>query len=99
MRSALDWAQVGAMAADEDSQREIARRLGINRRAVRRLLEADEPPRYERASQGLKLDPFEPVIRRVLQDWPEIKAPRMTQLLRGPPGSMRSSSPDRPETP
>jgi hypothetical protein len=52
---------------------------------VRRLLEADEPPRYERASQGSKLDPFEPVIRRVHQDWPEIKAPRMTQLLRGPP--------------
>ena len=34
MRSALEWAQVRALAADGVSQREIARRLGINRRTV-----------------------------------------------------------------
>jgi transposase len=28
------------------------------------------------------LDPFEPLIRRVLEEWPEIKAPRMTEILR-----------------
>jgi transposase len=82
VRSALEWAQVRAMAADEVSQREIARRLGINRRTVRRLLELDEPPRYQRAPQGSKVDPFESVIRRVLEEWPEIKAPRMTEILR-----------------
>jgi transposase len=70
------------LAADGESQREIARRLGINRRTVRRLLEANVPPRYERAPRGSKLDRFEPVIRRVLSDWPEIKAPRLTGLLR-----------------
>ena len=31
VRSALEWAQVRAMAADGVSQREIASRLGINR--------------------------------------------------------------------
>jgi transposase len=70
------------MAADGRSQREIAARLGINRRTVRRMLASDEPPRYRRAPQGSKLDPFEPVICRVLEEWPDIKAPRMTEILR-----------------
>lgn len=50
--SALEWAQVRAMAADGVSQREIAARLGINRRTVKRLVAAGEPPRYERAPAG-----------------------------------------------
>ena len=30
---------------------------------------------------GSKLDPFDPVLRRVLEEWPTIKAPRMTEVL------------------
>ena len=52
MRSALEWAQVRALAADGVSQREIARRLGMNRRTVARLAGASEPPRYRRAPSG-----------------------------------------------
>jgi transposase len=48
VRSALEWAQVRALAADGISQREIASRLGINRRTVARLLAREEPPRYRR---------------------------------------------------
>src|SRR5688500_175276 len=70
------------MAADGLSQREIAARLGINRRTVRRMLASDEPPRYERAPRGSVLDPLEPVLRRLLRDWPQIKAPRVTEILR-----------------
>ena len=70
------------MAADGVSQREIAARVGINRRTVKRLIEADEPPRYERAPAGSMLDPLEAVLRRLLKDWPEIKAPRVCELLR-----------------
>jgi hypothetical protein len=70
------------MAADGLSQYEIAARLGINRRTVRRLLASDEPPRCERASQGSVLDPLEPVLRRLLRDWPRIRAPRVTEILR-----------------
>ncbi|MBS1862235.1 MAG: helix-turn-helix domain-containing protein [Actinobacteria bacterium] len=55
----MDWAQVRALAADGHSQREIARRLGINRRTVRRLIEAEEPPRYRREAGGSMLDPLE----------------------------------------
>jgi transposase len=83
VRSALEWAQVRAMAADGLSQREIAARLGINRRTVRRMLASDEPPRYERAPRGSVLDPLEPVLRRLLRDWPQIKAPRVAEILRG----------------
>ncbi|MFL6570310.1 MAG: IS21 family transposase [Burkholderiales bacterium] len=82
MRSAVEWAQVRAMAADGVSQREIAVRLGINRRTVRRLVDAGEPPRYRRAPSGSMLDPLEPVIRRLIEGWPQIKAPRVTEVLR-----------------
>lgn len=83
VRSAMDWAQVRTLAADGHSQREIARRLGINRRTVRRLIEAEEPPRYRREAAGSILDPLEPVIRRSLDEYPQIRAPRMTEILRG----------------
>jgi transposase len=82
VRSALEWAQVQALAADGVSQREIAARLGINRRTVARMLVAEEPPRYSRAPMGSMLDPLEGVLRRLLEEWPEIKAPRVTEILR-----------------
>jgi transposase len=82
VRSALEWAQVRALAADGVSRREIARRLGISRNTVRRLVEADEPPRYRRAPAGSMLDPLEPVLRRLLADWPDIRAPRVIEILR-----------------
>jgi transposase len=82
VRSALEWAEAKTMAAAGVSQHEIARRLGINRRTVRRLLDADEPPVYRRAPKGSKADRFEAVIRPTLEDWPDIKAPRMTDILR-----------------
>jgi transposase len=82
VRSALEWAQVRALAADGVSQREIAQRLGINRRTVARLARSEEPLRYRRAPAASKLDPFEPVLRCLLEEWPQIKAPRATELLR-----------------
>jgi transposase len=82
VRGAMDWAQVRALAADGVSQREIARRLGIGRNTVRRLVEASEPPRYSRAPAGSMLDPLEGVMRRLVDEWPDIKAPRVTEILR-----------------
>jgi len=82
VRSALEWAQVRALLADGVSQREIAGRLGINRRTVARLIASEEPPRYRRAPVTSKVDPFEPVLRRLLAEWPQIRAPRATELLR-----------------
>jgi transposase len=92
VRSALEWAQVRALVADGVSEREIARRLGMNRRTVARLAGSAEPPRYRRAPTGSQLDSFEPVLRRLLAEWPAIKAPRLTEILReeyGYTGSLR----------
>jgi transposase len=88
----LEWAQVRALAADGISQREIACRLGMNRRTVARLRASEEPPRYRRAAVGSQLDPLEPVLWRLLEEWPAIKAPRLTEILRcdyGYAGSLR----------
>jgi transposase len=92
VRSALEWAQVRALVADGVSEREIARRLGMNRRTVARLARSEEPPRYTRAPAGSQLDEFEPVLRRLVEQWPQIKAPRVTEILRseyGYAGSLR----------
>jgi transposase len=78
----LEWAQVRTLAAEGLSQREIARRLGINRRTVVRLARSDEPPRYCRRPLGSQLDPLEPVLRRLVEEWPQIKAPRVAEILR-----------------
>jgi transposase len=82
VRTTVEWAQVRQLAAEGHSIRQIARRLQMNRRTVARLARAGEPPRYRRAPTGSMLDPLEPVMRAVLADWPAIKAPRMTELLR-----------------
>lgn len=77
-----EWAEVRALAADGVSQREIASRLGMNRRTVKRLIEAAEPPCYRREAVGSMLDPLMPVIASVLDEVADIKAPRLTELLR-----------------
>ena len=82
MWGALEWARVQALRADGLSQREIARRLGISRRTVARLAASSEPPRYRRPAVGSQLDPLEPMLRRLLEEWPLIRAPRATELLR-----------------
>ena len=38
----MDWAEVRTLAASGFSQHEIARRLGINRRTVKRLIESGD---------------------------------------------------------
>jgi transposase len=78
----MEWAQVRQLAAEGVSQREIAARVGMNRRTVARLAASASPPRYRRQPAGSALDPHEPLMREVLAEWPAIKAPRMTELLR-----------------
>jgi len=72
VRSALEWAQVRTLAAEGLSQREIARRLGINRRTVIRLAASERPPQYRRAAIGSQLDSLEPVL------WTDERLVRLT---------------------
>jgi len=36
------------------------------------------------------LDPLEPVLQRLLEQWPDIKAPRVTEILRDDDGNAGS---------
>jgi len=90
VRSALEWAEVKAMAADGVSTSEIARRLGVNWRTAARLVAAAEPPSYSRAPTGSMLDPLEPVLRDLIENFEDIKAPRVTEILREDCGYMGS---------
>jgi transposase len=49
---------------------------------VKRLSEAAQPPRYRREPVGSMLDPLMPVIASVLDEVADIKAPRLTEILR-----------------
>jgi transposase len=54
------------------SIREIHRRTGIHRDTISRAVRSDEPPRYERAPTGSKLDPFKDEIHRLLAKDPKL---------------------------
>lgn len=84
--NASDWWDVRRLARAGVSQREIALRLGINRRTVAWLAAADEPPSEDPAHRGSQLDPLMPAIGAALAEQPGMQAPRMTELLRAEEG-------------
>jgi transposase len=54
-----DWAEVHRLLEREGlSKSAIAKRLGMSRPTVIRLLGLQEPPRYQRAPAGSKLDAY-----------------------------------------
>jgi transposase len=70
-----DWAEIRRLNRSEGMAiKAIARRLGLARNTVRAALAAEEPPRYERASTGSRVDAFEAKIRALLAQFPEMPA-------------------------
>src|SRR6266567_676811 len=70
-----DWAEVHRLFERERlSKTAIATRLSMSRPTVRRLLEMDEPPRYERTASGSKLDPHAEAIAAMLDQDPKMPA-------------------------
>lgn len=65
----------------EGTIHEIQRRTGCHRKTIRRALESDAPPGYERPPRPSKLDPFREEIRRFLQEDPRIPAKRIRELI------------------
>jgi len=59
----------------------IARRLGLARNTVRAALAADAPPRYERPRGGSVVDGFEPRIRSLLAQFPDMPATVIAERL------------------
>jgi hypothetical protein len=70
-----EWAEIRRLHRSEGMAiKAIARRLGLARNTVRAALAADAPPRYERAPAGSRADAFEPAIRALLAQFPEMPA-------------------------
>ena len=70
-----DWAEIRRLhLAEAVAIREIVRRLGVSRNAVRRALAAEGPPKYSRSPRGSAVDAFEPAIRALLEVTPSMPA-------------------------
>ena len=69
-----DWALIRRLVADGVPQRQVARDLGIGRSTVERALASDRPPKYERPAVPTSFTPFEPLVRQLLQDNPDMPA-------------------------
>ena len=71
------------------SQREIHRRTGIHRDAIRRALASPEPPSYgPRPAHASKLDPFVATIEELLADEPTLSGVRIR-------GELEASAPSK----
>jgi Mu transposase-like protein/integrase-like protein len=66
--------------------RAIASRMGISRDTVARAIVAQSPPRYRRVSGPSAFDPFEPVVRELLAQFPTMGANVLAERV-GWPGS------------
>lgn len=78
-----DWAEVQRLFHREGvSKRHIARRLGMSRTTVIRLLALPEPPRYKRRRAGSQLDPYRDEIAAMLAADPTVAATVILEHLR-----------------
>lgn len=78
-----DWAEVHRLFHREGlAKATIARRLGIGRNTVDRLLARHEPPRYHRAPAGSQLDPFTQRIAELLAADPTVRATVVRERIR-----------------
>jgi len=77
-----DWAEIRRLHMSEQlGIKTIARRLGLARNTVRAALAADAPPRYERSPGGSVVDGFEPRIRSLLAQFPDMPATVIAERL------------------
>ena len=72
--SVEDWALIRRLVADGVPQRQVARQLGIGRSTVARAVASAAPPKYERKPVTTSFSPFEPRVRALLAEFPEMPA-------------------------
>ena len=82
MYDVYDWAEIHRLHREGHSNSAIARRLGMSRTTVIRLLGLGEPPAYRRAPKGSILDPFKDRIAGMLLDDPAVPATVILRELR-----------------
>ena len=70
-----EWALIRRLAGEGVPKARIAERLGISRNTVARAVASSEPPKYERAAvESTSFTPFEPRVRALLVEFPEMPA-------------------------
>ena len=62
------------LVADGVPQRQVARDLGVGRSTVARAVASDRPPKYERKPVRTSFTPFEPRVRVLLAEHPDMPA-------------------------
>jgi transposase len=75
------WAEIRRLYfVEKRSKRAIHRLTGVHRDTITRALLSDEPPRYQRAAVGSKLDPFRDWICEQLRVDPSIQSLRLREM-------------------
>jgi hypothetical protein len=69
-----DWALIRRLAGEGVPKAQIAARLGISRTTVIKAVASSAPPKYERAAVSTAFTPFEPLVRQLLLDTPDMPA-------------------------
>jgi hypothetical protein len=88
--SVEDLALIRRLVADGVSQRQVAQDLGIiGRSTVERALASDRPPKYERPEVPTSFTPFEPAVRQLMANTPDMPATVLAERV-GWTGSITS---------
>jgi Helix-turn-helix domain of resolvase len=83
-----DWALIRRLAGEGVPKARIAERLGISRTTVIKAVNSDAPPRYERSARPTSFMVFEPRVRALLEEVPEMPATVLAERV-GWTGSIR----------
>ena len=69
-----DWVLIRRLVADGVPQRQVARDLGVGRSTVARAVTSTSSPKYERLEQPTSFSRFEPRVRALLAEFPQMPA-------------------------
>jgi hypothetical protein len=83
-----DWALIRRLAAEGVPKARIAARLGISRTTVTKAVNSNSPPRYERKPASTSFTAFEPRVRELLEQTPDMPATVLAERV-GWEGSAR----------
>jgi hypothetical protein len=83
-----DWALIRRLAAEGVPKARIAERLGISRTTVIKAVSSQAPPRYERSPGPTSFTVFEPRVRSLLAQTPDMPATVLAERV-GWTGSIR----------
>jgi transposase len=89
-----EWAEIRRLHfAEGMGIKAIARRLGVARNTVRSAVGSSDPPRYERQRRPSVVDAFEPEIRKLLKEFPEMPFGRASIVVGSSGASAGTPSP------